>query len=671
MSTAQSVNDSHCSAPREAQGVLVAIDGGGSKTEAVAFRADGCVLARVRVGMPLNPNGAPEESVNAMDEVARRLRTVLGLEAIEHVFIGVAGGSASSVQDKLSAQVRRLFPALKQVITTHDAISALWCGGGTLPRLSLIAGTGTVAYGLDGEGREFRVGGWGYLIADEGGGYDLGRRALKAIMAEHDGSGEPTGLTQAIMDCWSVPDVKALIPLAYEGGRTRIASLSSLVCEAAAGGDAVAKRLIDGAANDLVALLVDAIKVSDRAAEGAAKSVEVILTGGLWGSAWFLKKFKSVLEESGVATRVMLTAPSMPPVLGGAIYLLDQLGLDTETNTKARLEQTFSRCEEVACTSADAIQEAGVDRHANPLSGLGTESSDPALYDLDARDTLSIVKLIADSNQHAVSAVKREATSIADAIDAISARLSAGGKLYYVGAGTSGRLGVLDAAECPPTFGVSPEKVQGIIAGGESALLHPSEGAEDNEAQGGLDLKSRGVAPGDVVVAIAASGRTPYCMGALKEARSCGALTVSLACNKGAAFSAYADHPIEVSTGAEIIAGSTRMKAGTAQKVVLNMFSTIAMIHMGKVFHGRMVDMVPSNEKLKIRARGIVMHAGGVASESAATELLAQANGEMKTAIIMARIGVDATQARQLLEESQGHIRRALEAYNADWGTDL
>jgi N-acetylmuramic acid 6-phosphate etherase len=294
------------------------------------------------------------------------------------------------------------------------------------------------------------------------------------------------------------------------------------------------------------------------------------------------------------------------------------------------------------------------------LGELGTESRDPALRDLDAMDSLAIVNLLADTNEQAVAAVRAEAVRIAAAIEAVSARLGAGGRLFYVGAGTSGRLGVLDASECPPTFGVSSEMIQGVIAGGERALVNSVEGAEDDAQQGAEALRARGLTAGDAVMAIAASGRTPYCLGALREARSVGALTVSLSCNKGAALSPLADHPLEVATGAEVIAGSTRMKAGTAQKIVLNMMTTTAMIRIGKVYQGQMVDMVASNEKLRARACRIVMQTTDLTSEVEAEGMLRKAGGSIKAAIVMTGAGVAHEVAEAMLDGARGNVRDAL-----------
>jgi N-acetylmuramic acid 6-phosphate etherase len=294
------------------------------------------------------------------------------------------------------------------------------------------------------------------------------------------------------------------------------------------------------------------------------------------------------------------------------------------------------------------------------IGALATESRNPAMSELDTLEPLAIVQLIATSNQEAITAVAAEAESIASAIEAMVPRMVEGGRLFYVGAGTSGRLGVLDASECPPTFGVPLEKVQGVIAGGYDALVYPSEGAEDDEPQGGEDLRKRGLTGKDIVVAIAASGRTPYCIGALKAAGAIGALTVAVSCNKAARLSGFAEYPIEIATGAEVIAGSTRLKAGTAQKVVLNMITTTVMIRMGKVFGDQMVDMIPSNQKLKIRARRMVMEAGGLTSEAAAATLLDRAEGNTKAAIVMAHCDVELEVAKRLLEDNESNVRKAI-----------
>nr|PZN39319.1 MAG: N-acetylmuramic acid 6-phosphate etherase [Bacillota bacterium] len=294
------------------------------------------------------------------------------------------------------------------------------------------------------------------------------------------------------------------------------------------------------------------------------------------------------------------------------------------------------------------------------LERLVTESVNERTRALDIMSTLELVTAINNEDKQVALAVEKELPRIAQAVEIIAEALRKGGRLFYVGAGTSGRLGVLDAAECPPTFGVDPELVQGVIAGGPEALVRSVEGVEDDREAGRADLRARGLRAGDVVVAIAASGRTPYALGALEEARAVGARTIALTCNPGSEMERIAELTIAPVVGPEVIAGSTRMKAGTAQKMVLNMLSTGAMVKLGKVYGNLMVDLQPTNAKLMERARRIVMLAAGVDRETAAAALEA-AGGKAKVAVVMCLAGVDAETARQALEEADGFVRRAVE----------
>lgn len=291
---------------------------------------------------------------------------------------------------------------------------------------------------------------------------------------------------------------------------------------------------------------------------------------------------------------------------------------------------------------------------------LTTEAINPASVDLDSLDTLELVRLINAEDAKVAAAVAGQAGAIADAIDLVAARLAAGGRLVYAGAGTSGRLGVLDAAECPPTFNADPGQVIGLIAGGERALTRAVEGAEDSPQQGAADLEAIGLTARDVVVGIAASGRTPYVIGALDKARSAGAATIAFTCNAGSAIAAHADLAIEVVVGPEVLAGSTRMKAGTATKMVLNMLTTGAMVRLGKTYGNLMVDLQATNRKLVDRATGIVCRLTGLA-RGEATALLERCGGDLKTAIVSHRLGLDAGAARDRLAAADGRLRVALE----------
>jgi N-acetylmuramic acid 6-phosphate etherase len=287
------------------------------------------------------------------------------------------------------------------------------------------------------------------------------------------------------------------------------------------------------------------------------------------------------------------------------------------------------------------------------------EQNHPDSQDLDTLPTAQILNLMNLADQEVPHAVGRELARITRAVDAIAATLEAGGRLFYIGAGTSGRLGVLDASECPPTFHVPPELVQGIIAGGDSALRRSSESAEDNPSAGARDLLAAGFRQGDAVVGIASSGGTPYVLGAIRKARELGGVTCGIACTPNAELSSLVEFPMEPAPGPEILTGSTRLRAGTATKLVLNMISTAVMIKLGYVYGNLMVNVQPSNRKLERRAVGIIQQLTGTSSERAA-ELLEQSGRSVRTAIVMEKKNVTRHRAEHLLAQSKGRIREAL-----------
>ena len=293
------------------------------------------------------------------------------------------------------------------------------------------------------------------------------------------------------------------------------------------------------------------------------------------------------------------------------------------------------------------------------LSTLITEQRNPNSMHVDSLSALEIVRLMNEEDKQVPLAIEKCLPQIAQAVECIVAAFQQGGRLVYIGAGTSGRLGVLDASECPPTFGVSPEMVKGIIAGGERALRHPIEGAEDSKAQAVVDLQTIQFSSKDVLVGIAASGRTPYVIGALEYAKSLGSVTVSIASNPNSAMANIVDIAIDTVVGPEVLTGSSRLKSGTAQKLVLNMLTTASMILMGKCYQNLMVDVQASNEKLKARAIRIVMQATDC-DKALAEETLKQADQNAKLAIMMILSGLDRAQAEALLEKHQGKLQLAL-----------
>ena len=294
------------------------------------------------------------------------------------------------------------------------------------------------------------------------------------------------------------------------------------------------------------------------------------------------------------------------------------------------------------------------------LSTLITEQRNPNSMHVDSLSAFEIVQLMNKEDKQVPLAIEKCLPQIAQAVECIVAAFQQGGRLVYIGAGTSGRLGVLDASECPPTFGVSPEMVKGIIAGGERALRHPIEGAEDSKTHAVVDLQTIQFSSKDVLVGIAASGRTPYVIGALEYAKSLGSVTVSIASNPNSAMANIVDIAIDTVVGPEVLTGSSRLKSGTAQKLVLNMLTTASMILMGKCYQNLMVDVQASNEKLKARAIHIVMQATDC-DKALAEETLKQADQNAKLAIMMILSGLDRAQAEALLEKHQGKLQLALE----------
>jgi len=290
-----------------------------------------------------------------------------------------------------------------------------------------------------------------------------------------------------------------------------------------------------------------------------------------------------------------------------------------------------------------------------------TEETNPKTKDIDRRSTIEIVQLINEEDKIIAEAVSLVLDKIAVAVDLIVERVRSGGRLIYIGTGTSGRLGVLDASECRPTFGVSSELVQGVIAGGYDALHRPVEAAEDDPQQGARDLQSFGLSSSDAVVGISASGNTPYTTGALEFAKDVGALTVALSCNPDSRMPAVADVSISPVVGPEVIGGSSRMKAGTAQKMVLNMLSTAAMIKLGFVYGNLMSNLRATNEKLRSRACAIISEEAGI-DRAEASRIFEASRGDLRVALVMARTGVSSDEAQRILESHGGSVRRALDA---------
>nr|WP_231990150.1 N-acetylmuramic acid 6-phosphate etherase [Mycobacterium sp. 852002-51971_SCH5477799-a] len=511
----------------------------------------------------------------------------------DEVIVGAAGAlaapdSARALGDALLRSLRA-----QRVTLTSDAVIAHAGALNGQPGVVLIAGTGVVALAIDANGLLRTADGWGPWLGDEGGGTWIGAAGLRAALRGHDGRGPSTMLLDAARARFGAPET-------WPARLTDAAALASFAPDVlAAKGDATALAIIRAAAEALAATA------------RAAGDGPVAMVGGLAGVE-ALREWLDLIPAAGDA-------------LDGAL----RLGAIHEPHVMR-------------------MQVAGA---THGLDALATEAERPGLEDLDARPTAEVVALLVAAEAEAHGAVAAAVPRIAAAAEAIAARLELGGRLIYAGAGTPGRLGVLDAAECGPTFGT--DLVRGVIAGGPMALTEAIEGAED--AFDPTDLADLTAA--DALVGITASGRTPYVLGALKHARAVGALTVAIVNNPRS--EASADLVIELLTGPEVLAGSTRLTAGTSQKVVLNALSTSVMIALGKAYGPRMVDVRATNAKLRRRAVRIVRDAAAV-DEETATAALAAAGGHAKTAIVALLAGVDATEAAARLDQARGRVRDAL-----------
>ena len=518
------------------------------------------------------------------------------LDPVNEVIVGVAGALAAP--DAARALGHALLASLRvqRVAVTSDAVIAHAGALDGRPGVVLVAGTGVVALAIDAHGALRTADGWGPWLGDEGGGAWIGGAGLHAALRAHDGRGPSTTLLDAARARFGPPET-------WPAQLADAAAVASFAPDVLAAEDDVAARAIVGAAADALA-----------ATARAAGDGPVAMVGGLAGV--------EVLREQ------LDLVPAAGDALGGA----RRLGVIHEPHV-IRVE-----------AAPEVLAPQGLD-------ALATETSRADLDDLDVRPIGEIVALLVAAEGEAHGAVAAAVPWIAVAAEAIAARLERGGRLVYAGAGTPGRLGVLDAAECGPTFGT--DLVRGVIAGGPAALTEAIEGAED--AFDPADLANLTAA--DALVGITASGRTPYVLGALEHARSAGALTVAIVNNPGS--EAYADVVIELLTGPEVLAGSTRLTAGTAQKVVLNALSTSVMIALGKAYGPRMVDVRATSAKLRRRAQRIVREAAGVDDE-AASAALAAAGGHAKTAIVALLSGVDAAEAAVRLDRARGRLRDAL-----------
>lgn len=618
----------------ESAALAVGVDLGKTGCRAVAAGL-GVVTGNGSPGLA-EPGGA-RAAATAVTSVLDRLLPRLSADgsAPLSVCVGAAGaeaapGASAELAELLGAALPRAGVAVtSDAVTAHAG--ALAGGPGTV----LAVGTGSVALGIDAAGRATRTDGWGPWLGDDGSGAWIGREALRAVLRAREGRGAATALTAAATARFGrLADLPATLAAAGEPARTTAAFVPEVLACAEAGDD-VAGDVLRRAVACWVDLALPAVR--------GAGTGELVLTGGLAQAPTLLEAFGTELVARADGGPELVLRPAAGGSHDGALLLAERRDLPHEP---AVLRHRHDGTEPAAVP---------VDR----VDALATEQVRPELADLDARGPGEVVQLLLDAEATVPAALAAARPALVTAVELATAALAAGGRIVYVGAGTPGRLAALDAAECPPTFGTSPETVVALCAGGAAAAREAVEGAEDDAAAGAADVAGLDVGPHDLVVGITASGRTPYVLAALAEASRRGAGTVAVVNNPGSAAAAAARVAVELLTGPETLGGSTRLKAGTAQKIALNALSTAAMVGAGHTYGAWMVDVLASNEKLRRRAARILREATG-ADDERARVALEESGWRTKTALVALLADLPADRAQALLDRHGGRVRPAL-----------
>ena len=571
---------------------ILGIEGGGTKTTWALLTPEGKLLRQgvTGAGNTLLLNDA------ALDRLFRAIRNEAG-SAVSAIGGAFAGCRLADEKARVEKALRRAWPKATAVRAMEDTRSVLAAAFGEGPGIVVIAGTGSNVAGQTSALAPIEAaGGWGHLFGDRGSAYDLARRGMEAAFYAYDQSGKISPLAHEYLTATGNASMDDLVPfLLRDTSKTAVAQWARCVFAAAEKGDREARALIDEATGTL------AQKVGFIARRLKLKRPRVALVGGLFeNQARYIASFHRALEKASPgAESFLLTTPG---VFGAARLA----GL-----AKLPANETAHRNGKPI---ADPARLAA-------FAQAATEQRNPRSRGLDRRSMAELVNLFIREERYVGKALAAERAAIAKAADLVAKKLLAGGRLFYVGAGTSGRLGVVDASEMPPTYNAPPEQVQAIIAGGPAAVFRSQEGAEDSRDAGAAELRARKLSKRDVVCGIAASGQTPFVLGALEFARKTGAGTILLTCNPKRSIREPADVEIDLPTGPEIVTGSTRMKAGTATKLVLNMLSTIAMVRLGRVRDNLMINVQATNDKLRARAVRLVDSLANSGAESAQAAL--------------------------------------------------
>ncbi len=585
-----------------ANDIYIGINGGATRTTLVAVTPDLTQLAKVESG-PTNYHNIGLAATRAnlsegLSQLAQTLNMPMGS------FAGIGAGLAGVDRPEDQALIREVFRSIvpnMPLVVENDAIPALMAGAGERYGVITISGTGSITYGVNRAGDLLRCGGWGYFL-DEGSGYDIAREAIRAVADATDEAAPTTLLTERLLARLNLPNPQALIPWLYAPERT-VTEVAGAAAEAVMliDDDLTARRIIVQAADRLA----KAAMTVARRLDFEVSAFPVVMSGGLFDNCELLRlRFAYTVRTLYPRAEIIHAARSA--AVGAAMLVLAKEGLS------AKFEM-------------GGIPVVVADRRA-------TEQRSILTMHAGSRPTLELLSTMNWEDSRIGAILAPQLPQLAALIDEAAPRFKQGGRVIMAGAGTSGRLAVLDAVECRPTFGVTPEQVMGILAGGNDAMMNSIEGAEDDEAEGRAQIAGRDVGDLDTVIGVAASGSTPFVIGILKEAAERGALTGSITNVVDAPISRLAQYPLVAATGPEVLTGSTRLRAGTAQKLLLNMLTTGIMVRAGRTLDNLMIDMAASNLKLNHRAKVIVQDATGLSIEQAAI-LLAEADGNIRHAI--------------------------------------
>jgi N-acetylmuramic acid 6-phosphate etherase len=574
--------------------VFLGVEGGATHTVCLLTDGAGNILKRIEVG----PGNILLLSDRQFAGILREIKRALsGSPQPDAICLGLAGAHGEEEFARIRKGAQKIWPNTP-IKPTHDLETALSSVETIVPaakpapaRVLVLSGTGSCFLGKTHDGKWSRFGGWGHVIGDRGSGYDIGLQALKTCAFHFDRDDKWTRLGQRILRALNMNSPRDLIPWSPHASKSEIAVLAKEVFEARRERDPIAKVILDGVAD---CLAKDAIACARKLVPNTAP-VQFVFAGSILRkqptfARRVAREIKSLRANATIATLKGESA-------WGAVVLAAREFQMAGYEMKSRSPISDPR---------SLISQARL-----PLSP--TELRNPKSAKLDKLSVRDAIDLMLGEDKRLPAAIAKEKAGIEKVVRAVTKAFKSGGRLFYVGAGTSGRLGILDASECPPTFRADPEMVQGIIAGGAGAVFKSVEGAEDSPSAGAEAIRFRGVTKQDVVVGIAASGRTPFVHGSLAEAKAIGADTALVCFNPHMKrVRTAARTVIAPDIGSEILTGSTRLKSGTATKLILNMFTTLAMVRIGKVIGNRMIDLNPSNIKLRDRATRIVQELTGV-----------------------------------------------------------